>query len=58
MARASMAMTGKQDRGQEGSFVAAPLSSLIPEDHVREQGDTVPDLSGERRGRLPLKVVA
>jgi hypothetical protein len=58
MARASMAMIGKQDRWQQDAFVAVPLSSLIPEDHSHEQDDTVLDLSGERRGRPSLNVAA
>lgn len=38
-------MLGRQDRWQEDLFVAAPLSSLIPEDHILKQVDRVLDLS-------------
>ena len=38
-------MIGRQDRWQEDLFVAAPLSSLIPEDHILKQVDQVLDLS-------------
>jgi transposase len=36
---------GTQDRWQEDLFVAGPLSSLIPDDHVLKQVDKVLDLS-------------
>lgn len=42
-------MLGKQDRWQEDLFVAGPLSSLIPEDHILKQVDKVLDLSWLRR---------
>src|SRR3990170_1418532 len=38
-------MIGWQDRWQEDLFVAGPLSSLIPEDHILRQVDKVLDLS-------------
>ncbi len=38
-------MIGRQDRWQEDLFVAGPLSSLIPEDHILKQVDKVLDLS-------------
>jgi len=38
-------MLGIQDRWQEDLFVAGPLSSLIPEDHILKQVDKVLDLS-------------
>jgi transposase len=40
---------GTQDRWQEDLFVAGPLSSLIPDDHVLKQVDKVLDLSWLRR---------
>jgi hypothetical protein len=36
---------GKQERWQEDLFVAGPLSSLVPDDHILKQVDTVLDLS-------------
>ena len=38
-------MIGKKDRWQEDLFVAAPLSSLIPDDHILKQVNKVLDLS-------------
>ncbi len=38
-------MIGRQDRWQEDLFVAGPLSSLIPDDHILKQVDKVLDLS-------------
>ncbi len=38
-------MIGRQDRWQGDLFVAGPLSSLIPEDHILKQVDKVLDLS-------------
>ena len=38
-------MLGTKDRWQEDLFVAATLSSLIPEDHILKQVDKVLDLS-------------
>lgn len=38
-------MIGRQDRWQEDLFVAGPLSSLIPEDHILTQVDKVLNLS-------------
>ena len=38
-------MIGKQDRWQEDLFVAGPLSSLIPDDHILKMVDKVLDLS-------------
>jgi transposase len=38
-------MIGRQNRWQEDLFVAGPLSSLIPEDHILKQVDKVLDLS-------------
>lgn len=42
-------MIGNQERWQEDLFVAGPLSSLIPNDHVLKQVDKVLDLSWLRR---------
>ena len=36
---------GRQDRWQEDLFVAGPLSSLIPDDHILKRVDKVLDLS-------------
>ena len=36
---------GRQNRWQEDLFVAAPLSSLIPEDHILKRVDRVRDLA-------------
>jgi len=36
---------GKQERWQEELFVAGPLSSLVPDDHILKLVDTVLDLS-------------
>jgi transposase len=36
---------GKQDRWQEDLFVAGPLSSLIPEDHILKRVESILDLS-------------
>lgn len=38
-------MIGRQDRWQEDLFVAGPLSSLIPEDHILKRVDKFLDLS-------------
>lgn len=38
-------MIGKKDRWQEDLFVAAPLCSLIPDDHILKRVDKVLDLS-------------
>jgi len=38
-------MLGNQQRWQEDLFVAGPLSSLIPDDHILKQVDKVLDLS-------------
>ena len=38
-------MIGRQERWQEDLFIAGPLSSLIPEDHILKQVDRVLDLS-------------
>jgi len=38
-------MIGRQDRWQEDLFVAGPLSSLVPDDHILKQVDKVLDLS-------------
>lgn len=38
-------MIGNQDRWQEDLFVAAPLSSLVPDDHILKRVDSVLDLS-------------
>ncbi len=38
-------MLGRKDRGQEDLFVAAPLSSLIPDDHILKRVDKILDLS-------------
>lgn len=38
-------MIGTQKRWQEDLFVAGPLSSLIPEDHILKQVDKILDLS-------------
>ncbi|MEN8126683.1 MAG: hypothetical protein ABFR90_02640 [Planctomycetota bacterium] len=45
-------MIGKQERWQEDLFVAGPLSSLVPDDHILKQVDTVLDLSWLRREKL------
>jgi len=42
-------MIGTQDRWQEDLFVAGPLSSLIPDDHILRHVDKVLDLSWLRR---------
>lgn len=42
-------MIGNQERWQEDLFVAGPLSSLIPNDHVLKQVDKVLDLSWLRK---------
>ena len=42
-------MIGNQERWQEDLFVAGPLSSLIPNDHILKQVDKVLDLSWLRR---------
>lgn len=47
-------MIGRQDRWQEDLFVAAPLSSIIPEDHILKRVDKVLDLSWLRREVEPL----
>ena len=38
-------MIGNQERWQEDLFVAGPLSSLIPDDHILKQVDKILDLS-------------
>ncbi len=38
-------MIGKQERWQEDLFVAGPLSSLVPDDHLLKRVDAVLDLS-------------
>ena len=38
-------MIGKQERWQEDLFVAGPLSSLIPDDHILKRVDAILDLS-------------
>lgn len=38
-------MIGKQERWQEDLFVAGPLSSLIPADHILKRVDAILDLS-------------
>jgi len=38
-------MIGTQKRWQEDLFVAGPLSSLIPDDHIIKQVDKILDLS-------------
>jgi transposase len=45
---------GRQDRWQEDLFVAAPLSSIIPEDHILKRVDKVLDLSWLRKEVEPL----
>jgi transposase len=42
-------MSGTQNRWQEELFVAGPLSSLIPDDHILKQVDNVLELSWLRR---------
>ena len=42
-------MLGTQKRWQEELFVAGPLSSLIPEDHILKQVDKILDLSWLRK---------
>ena len=42
-------MLGKQERWQEDLFVAGPLSSLIPDDHILKRVDKVLDLSWLRQ---------
>ncbi len=38
-------MIGKQERWQEDLFVAGPLSSLVPDDHILKRVDAILDLS-------------
>ena len=38
-------MIGNQDRWQEDLFVAGPLSSLVPDEHILKRVDKVLDLS-------------
>ena len=38
-------LLGRHDRWQEDLFVAGPLSSLIPDDHILKQVDKLLDLS-------------
>jgi transposase len=40
---------GKQDRWQEDLFVAGPLSSLVPDDHILKQVHRILDLSWLRK---------
>ena len=47
-------MLGTQKRWQEDLFVAGPLSSLIPEDHILKQVDKVLDLSWLRKEVVDL----
>lgn len=42
-------MVGTQNRWQEDLFVAGPLSSLVPDDHILKQVDKVLDLSWLRK---------
>lgn len=42
-------MVGNQERWQEDLFVAGPLSSLIPEDHILKRVDKILDLSWLRK---------
>ena len=42
-------MIGNQERWQEDLFVAGPLSSLIPKDHILKRVDKMLDLSWLRR---------
>jgi transposase len=42
-------LLGTQERWQEDLFVAGPLSSLVPDDHILKQVDKVLDLSWLRR---------
>ncbi len=42
-------MLGTQKRWQEDLFIAGPLSSLIPEDHILKQVDKILDLSWLRK---------
>ncbi len=42
-------MLGTQERWQEELFVAGPLSSLIPDDHILKQVDKVLNLSWLRK---------
>jgi transposase len=42
-------MIGTQKRWQEDLFIAGPLSSLIPEDHILKQVDKILDLSWLRK---------
>lgn len=42
-------MVGNQNRWQEDLFVAGPLSSLIPEDHILKRVDKILDLSSLRK---------
>ena len=42
-------MIGNQERWQEDLFIAGPLSSLIPNDHILKQVDKVLDLSWFRK---------
>jgi hypothetical protein len=36
---------GRQERWQEDLFVACPLSSLVPDDHILKRVDAILDLS-------------
>ena len=47
-------MIGTQKRWQEDLFIAGPLSSLIPEDHILKQVDKVLDLSWLRKEVVDL----
>ena len=42
-------MLGTQERWQEDLFIAGPLSSLIPDDHILKQVDKILDLSWLRK---------
>ncbi len=47
-------MIGNQQRWQEDLFIAGPLSSLVPDDHILKRVDKVLDLSWLRKEVTPL----
>lgn len=47
-------MIGNQQRWQEDLFIAGPLSSLVPDDHILKRVDKVLDLSWLRKEVVPL----
>ena len=49
-------MIGKQERWQEDLFVAGPLSSLVPDDHILKRVDKVLDLSWLRKTEQEVQI--